>query len=161
MWQGQTSIGAVPAESASRWRSRFGLPLAAGLLPAVAVGLTWLPADRLLDRAYGGAMQRVETAWAPQAAPAPELKLAGLPGTKTGRKALTTGDRLVIDSRGGTKESIEIVAIEDMDGAGLGLEGMTLQIVTGRADGSGPADVVRFLFVVEKPEPLKKADHAL
>jgi hypothetical protein len=67
----------------------------------------------------------------------------------------------VIDGRGGTKEAIEIVGIEDMDGAGLGLDGMTLQIVTGRTEGGAPGDVVRFLFVVEKPEAAKKADHAL
>ncbi len=160
MWQQKTSNGPSAGHQASGWRAHFGLPIAVGLLPAVALGLSWLPADRLLERAYGGPMQRVQTAWAP-VAQAPEIKLVGLPTAKTGRKALAKGDRLVIDGRSGTKEAIEIVGIEDMDGAGLGLDGMTLQIVTGRADGGAPADVVRFLFVVEKPEAAKKADHAL
>ncbi len=161
MWQRNTGNGPSAATQANEGRSLLGLPVALGLLPAIALGLSWLSADRLLERTYGGSMERVQTAWKSHVAPTPELKLVGLPAARTGRKALATGDRLVIDGRGGTKDTIEIVGIEDMDGAGLGLDGVTLQIVTGRTDGGTPADVVRFLFVVEKPETAKKADHAL
>ena len=160
MWQRKTSNGVPAGDQPRGWRCQFGLPITLSLLPAVALGLTWLPADRLLERAYGGSMQQVQAAWTP-VAQAPELKLVGLPAARMGRKPLATGDRLVIDGQGGAKDAIEIVGIEDMDGAGLGLDGVTLQIVTGRSDGGAPGDVVRFLFVVEKPEAAKKADRAL
>lgn len=140
------------------------LALAAGLmaLPLAIVGAATLAPDRVLDRAYGPAMARAEKLWPDAAEQATILRPASLPAVRNGlRKPFAVGDRMVIESRAGTPEAIEVIAIEKIDGTSLGLDGVVLQMVTARADGAAAGETVRFLFAIDQPAQASKPPHSL
>ena len=111
--------------------------------------------DLLLSRGYGRALADVETAWDRRLtgnlwlsdAPADSDSLQNQPL----RHALSVGDRIKISNRSGTEETIEVVTLEQVDGLGLGLAGMSFQVVTGRGVGQDASETVRFLFAVDTP----------
>lgn len=161
MWHRLARDSSMPRSRRTGRRRMLGLALGACLLPVTAMLLAGLPVDRLLDRTYGAGLQRLETVWAPVAELAPEFRLTALNAANPAQKPFIQGDRLVIDSPGRGKETIEVVATETLDGSALGLDGMTLQIVTGQPEGRGADSAVRFLFAIEKPKPEPKPNRAL
>jgi hypothetical protein len=124
---------------------------ALALLPIAALAIGAASPERLLDQAYGP-MSQLETRWTPETPP--DLRPASLTGQPV-RKAFAVGDRLTIDTRSGAPETIEITAIEQVDGASLGLDGVAFQMVTGRSEREPQGASLRFLFAVEAPEPEK------
>ncbi|MFM9942352.1 MAG: hypothetical protein ACKVP7_22950 [Hyphomicrobiaceae bacterium] len=142
-------------------RRHLTLGLGLVLLPLALLGTWLLSPGHLLERAYAPALAHSERLWPTVASDGVELRPASLPMPHAIRKPFAVGDRMVIDSRKGGSEAIEVVAIEPLDGASLGLDGITLQLVTARPEGA-PAEVtVRFLFAVDAARGDRKADHAL
>jgi hypothetical protein len=125
-----------------------GLALTA-LAGGAVVRMTREPAvsapDAVLARGYRSALADSDVSWSTTPA---NVWLSGLdlPATAFGR-SLGVGDRIAIAGPGGTPQTIEVTAIEQVDGQPIGLAGVKLQVVTGRADGHGPE--VRFLFARE------------
>lgn len=142
-------------------RTLLGL-LAAGLLPALAFGLAQLNPQSLLDSAYRPALAQAPVIWTSPADKAALLRPASLPAAAL-RQPLVVGDRVMIQSRSGGTDAIEVVSIEVIDGASLGVEGVRFQVVTGHAAGAPTGETVRFLFAVDAPQaPVKsKPDRAL
>lgn len=66
------------------------------------------------------------------------------------RKALAIGDRINISGTSGS-DSYEVMALDTIDGATIGLAGIRLQVVTGRIDGAAESETVRFIFAVDGP----------
>lgn len=109
-------------------------------------------ADAILERSYSRALGGANAAWTSDharniwlsSAPAAAQPLyQPLPG------ALGIGDRISVKSAQGGQVVIEVTALEEVDGAGMGLAGTRFQIVSGRLPDGG--DTVRFIFSVEQP----------
>lgn len=144
---------------AARCRSTLALALLA--LPLTIAGAQLLSPAALLERAYAPALTRSEALWPDDVDHKSALKPASLPAISGLRKPFKVGDRMLIDSREGSSDALQVVAIEHLDGAGLGLDGVTLQMVTARPEGDPAASSVRFLFAVDAPRPVAKPAHAL
>jgi hypothetical protein len=125
---------------------------------AIALGLCAVVlkaggADSILERSYSRALGGVNATWTSDharniwlsSAPAPTAKPPSvpLPG------ALGIGDRISVKSAQGSHVVIEVTALEEVEGAGMGLAGTRFQIVSGRLPEGG--DTVRFIFSVEQP----------
>ena len=128
----------------------YVLALAAGLLPAAMLGIHLAAPDRLLQHAYTRSLGSTDLTWSEPSDPRLILSRTTV-STPHIQRAFAVGDRMTIDGRGGTLQSIEVVAIEQVDGAGLGLDGVNFQMVTGRPDHAGAGETVRFLFAVDAP----------
>lgn len=139
----------------------FGLALAFLALPATVIAARLLSPDALLERAYAPALARSELLWPEPAESPASLKPVSLPAVTALRKPFAVGDRMVIDSRDGGTEAMQVIAIEQLDGAGLGLNGVSLQMVTARPDGAASGASVRFLFAVDTAQPQPKPDRVL
>lgn len=135
------------------WRSAIGVMA----LAAVAAVGCWLSmsgegADRILARSYSSALEG-DTRW--ERHEQPSLVLSRFAGQEThapAAKALAIGDRVTIGSVTAS-EVYEVVKLETIDGAAIGLAGVRLQVVTGRAEGASAEDDVKFIFVVDGAVP--------
>ena len=146
----------------------LGLP---AIVAAVALGVIVAGGapEALLARSYAQSLQSVPTAW--------ERRLTGdlwlshdagqgktLSNVQPLRQALAIGDQIKISARAGTEETIEVTALEEFDGEGLGLAGQQLQMVTGKPRAGLPGETVRFLFAIDTPPaplPPAKTDRSL
>lgn len=130
-------------------------------LPMAVCVARLLSPETVLEQAYGPALTRSERLWPQGSDQQPMLRPASLPAVTGLRKPFAIGDRMVIDSRTGMSEAIEVIAIEQLDGASLGLDGVTLQVVTARPEAAPTAKTVRFLFAIDTPPTAAKPAHAL
>lgn len=120
-------------------------------------GFRYFSPEGVLARSYGQVLGDIDTSWgsrhkgnvwlsgtrAPAGVQASPIGTAG---------QLAIGDRITVAARAGGQQAIEVVALEEIDGAALGLAGTRFQIVTGRsAEADAESTVVRFLFAVEQP----------
>ncbi len=133
-----------------RLRSFARAWIAVAVLPTAVAAISFASPDRVLEQAYTAPMSRAETQWNSQA-PVLEISPASLVPA-AGRKPFTVGDRLTIDARGGAAEVIEITAVEQVEGATLGLDGVAFQMVTARSDRDPDGPTLRFLFAVDAPD---------
>ena len=138
----------------------LGTMLAAAGLLAVTGVAAWQQTspDDVLARSYGQALGDIDTSWGSRHAGNVWLSagrggfgsdLAGLVANP-----LAVGDRITIATRAGEPQVVEVVALEEIEGAAVGLGSARLQVVTGRPVGAAEAAKVRFLFAVE-PTPAK------
>lgn len=101
-------------------------------------------------RSRGGASPTAGATLSVTGSPGVDAPGMGTPGMGT-TTALAIGDRISIAARTGGQDEIEVVELEEVDGAGLGLAGTRFQIVTGRHLGAAAETTVRFLFAVDQP----------
>lgn len=133
----------------------LGLAALVGVVALGAIVAGGAP-EALLARSYAHSLTSVPTAW--------ERRLSGnlwlshdvgqdksLSNVQPLRHALAIGDQIKISARAGTEETIEVTALEEFDGEGLGLSGQQLQMVTGKPLTGLPGETVRFLFAIDTP----------
>ena len=103
--------------------------------------------DVVLASSFDKALVASDTTWTTTPA---NVWLSGLgsPGASVG-KVITVGDVITINGKGGRPQSIEVTALERIDGARIGLAGVQFQLVTGRSGASPAGRVVRFLFATD------------
>ncbi len=143
-------------------RNACGVALTVTVL-AVCGGALWRSdPDLVLARGYGRALADIDANWgidqksklwlsnAPAAAQPPAV-------ARPIEHVLSVGDRITIATQAGGKQSIEVTALEDIDGDSLGVEGVRFQVVTGRPLGDQTAHVVRFLFAIDEQHPASAA----
>lgn len=125
----------------------------------------WLPglgnADRLLAESYGRSLEDADTSWSTTAAVAGHLHLSRM-GERAQfvRKPVAVGDRITIAS-GAASDAFEVVELDTVDGASIGLTGMRLQVVTARPDNGLESETVRMIFAVETPALLSRPNKEL
>ncbi len=121
---------------------------------ATLVSAGWLTladdrADRILAGTYGAALDEALTRWErPDPASVILSQFAETERGLPAMKSLMIGDRISIAAPGHV-DAYEVVAIETMDGAVLGMAGVRLQVVTSRLEGVTGAENVKFIFAVE------------
>lgn len=110
-------------------------------------------ADAILERSYNRALGGVNATWTSEHAGNIWLSSAPASASKTQVQplpgVLAIGDRISVKTAQGRQVAINVTALEEVDGAGLGLAGTRFQIVSGRLPEGG--DTVRFIFSVEQP----------
>ena len=119
----------------------------AGLLAAVPIARRVAP-DAVLAGHYGAALADADVSWT--SVPR-NIWLSGLGGGSGGDRALAAGDTITIAAKDGRPQVIEVTGLELIDGDRIGVPGVRFQMVTGRAAGSEPAALVRFLFATDAP----------
>jgi hypothetical protein len=129
--------------------SRIATAVGLAVLPAAALVVQLASPDRLLDGVYARSLERTDAAWV-SPADSPLLNRTSLSAAPR-RKPFAVGDRMVIETRGGTPEAITITGLEQIDGGTLGLDGVAFQMVTARAERDPAGETLRFLFAIEQP----------
>lgn len=129
----------------------FGL---AGLCAAALAG-AWLARgvapDAVLAQGFGQALADADVAWSTRQS---NVWLSGLEGASlTLGKTLSLGDVITISGKDGRPDSLEVTALEQVDGDRLGLHGLQFQLVTGHPRGAPAGHLVRFLFAVDAFPP--------
>jgi hypothetical protein len=125
---------------------------AAGLVALAAASGAQSPRnaapDAVLASGFSSALADADTAWS-STPPNVWLSSIGTPGAVFG-SSLAVGDVVTLRGEDGRPQSVEVTALEQVDGTPLGLPGMSFRLVTGR-DTTDAAGVVRFLFAIERP----------
>lgn len=134
--------------------------MAAGLIGSVWWSGTLSAPEKLLARSYRAAIadagsdtrgiRLTPAALTDTAEPTPvEALWPGNPAARNSalHRPLKIGDHITISSREGKADKLSIVALQQIDGAGIGAPGVRFQLVTSRQDGLPDGPVVRLLIV--------------
>lgn len=131
----------------------------------LACGGAWLSRvgnpDRILAESYGRNLEDFDTSWSTSAVASGHVHLSGLgERPQLTRKPIAVGDKITIAS-GVASDAFEVVELDTIDGASIGLTGLRLQVVTARLENAPASETVRMIFAVETPAIAPKPNKEL
>jgi hypothetical protein len=117
--------------------------------------------DRMLAESYGRSLEDIDANWSTSATASGNVHLSGLgERPQLTRKPITVGDKITIAS-GVASDAFEVVELDTIDGASIGLTGLRLQVVTARLESAPATETVRMIFAVETPAIAPKPNKEL